>query len=52
MIIAGYQPLDKWLKDRKDKHLTGDELLHYQKIVVALDKTIRTQERIDEIIEL
>ena len=52
MIIAGYQPLDKWLKDRKDKHLTGDELLHYQKIVVALDRTIRTQERIDEIIEL
>ena len=36
----------------EDKHLTGDELLHYQKIVVALDKTIRTQERIDEIIEL
>lgn len=30
MVIAGYQPLDKWLKDRKDKHLTGDEILHYQ----------------------
>lgn len=52
MIIAGYQPLEKWLKDRKDKHLTGNEIIHYQKMVVALVKTIRTQEEIDEIIEL
>lgn len=52
MIIAGYQPLDKWLKDRKDKHLTGDELLHYQKIVVALCRTIEIQEKIDSILEL
>lgn len=52
MIIAGYQPLDKWLKDRKDKHLTGEEILHYQKVVVALVKTIRIQEKIDEIIEI
>lgn len=52
MVIAGYQPLDKWLKDRKDKHLTGDEILHYQKMVVALVNTIRTQEEIDRVIEL
>lgn len=52
MIIAGYQPLEKWLKDRKDKHLTSDEIIHYQKMIVALVKTIRTQEKIDEIIEL
>ncbi len=52
MIIAGYQPLDKWLKDRKDKHLTGEEIVHYQKMVVALVNTIRTQEEIDRFIEL
>ena len=52
MIIAGYKSLEKWLKDRKDKHLTGDEIIHFQKMVVALVKTIRTQEEIDEIIEL
>ena len=52
MVIAGYQPLDKWLKDRKDKHLTGEEIVHYQKMVVALVNTIRTQEEIDRIIEL
>ena len=52
MVIAGYQPLDKWLKDRKDKHLTGEEIMHYQKMVVALANTIKTQEEIDKIIEL
>ena len=52
MVIAGYQPLDKWLKDRKDKHLTGEEIMHYQKMVVALVNTIRTQEEIDRMIEL
>ena len=52
MIIAGYKSLEKWLKDRKDKHLTGDEIIHFQKMVVALVKTIRIQEEIDEIIEL
>ena len=52
MIIAGYKSLEKWLKDRKDKHLTGDEIIHFQKIVVALVETIRIQEEIDEIIEL
>lgn len=52
MIIAGYKSLEKWLKDRKDKHLTGDEIIHFQKMVVALVETIRIQEEIDEIIEL
>lgn len=52
MIIAGYQPLDKWLKDRKDKHLTGEEIQHYQQMIVALVQTIRMQEMIDEMIEL
>ncbi len=52
MIISGYQVLDKWLKDRKDKHLDSDDIRHYQKIVVALVKTIEVQEKIDNIIQL
>lgn len=36
LVISGYQPLDRWLKDRKNKHLTNDEIIHYQKIVKAL----------------
>lgn len=52
MIISGYQVLDKWLKDRKDKHLDSDDIRHYQKIVVALVKTIEVQEKIDNVIQL
>lgn len=46
--IGGYQVLEKWLKDRRDRVLTGDELLHYQKVVVALTNTIRLMDEIDE----
>ena len=52
LFISGYQPLDKWLKDRNGKELSGDDIRHYQKIVVALRKTIDIKEKIDEIIEL
>lgn len=52
MIISGYQVLDKWLKDRKDRHLDSEEIRHYQKIVVALVRTIEVQEKIDNIIQL
>jgi hypothetical protein len=29
--IGGYQPAQKWLKDRKDRKLEFDDILHYQK---------------------
>ena len=35
-FIGGYQPAQKWLKDRKDRKLEFDDILHYQKIIVAL----------------
>ena len=37
--IGGYQPAQKWLKDRKNKTLSIDDILHYQKIIVVLSKT-------------
>ncbi|MGH8480729.1 MAG: type ISP restriction/modification enzyme, partial [Gammaproteobacteria bacterium] len=50
--IGGYQVCEKWLKDRKGRTLTNDDLAHYRKIVVALAETIRLmQEEIDEVIE-
>jgi predicted helicase len=49
--IGGYQVCEKWLKDRKGRKLTIDEIDHYQKIVVALKETIRLMTEIDEIIE-
>ena len=36
-FIGGYQPAQKWLKDRKDKELSFEDILHYQKIIVATD---------------
>ncbi|MHB8411415.1 MAG: type ISP restriction/modification enzyme [Candidatus Acidiferrales bacterium] len=48
--IGGYQVCEKWLKDRKGRKLTSDDIDHYQKIVVALAETIRLMREIDEII--
>lgn len=47
--IGGYQPAQKWLKDRKDRTLDFEDILHYQKIIVALTETDRIMKVIDEI---
>lgn len=47
--IGGYQPAQKWLKDRKERKLEYDDILHYQKIVVALTETDRLMNEIDKI---
>ncbi|MBP7509517.1 MAG: N-6 DNA methylase [Prolixibacteraceae bacterium] len=47
--IGGYQPAQKWLKDRKDRKLEFDDILHYQKIIVALTETDRIMKEIDKI---
>jgi len=49
--IGGYQVCEKWLKDRKGRVLSEDDIAHYQKIVVALSETIRLMAEIDEVIE-
>jgi len=48
--IGGYQVLHKWLKDRKGRTLSYDDVTHYGKIVVALKETIRLMGEIDEVI--
>jgi very-short-patch-repair endonuclease len=47
--IGGYQPCQKWLKDLKDRELSFEDILHYQKIVVALSETDRIMKEIDTI---
>ncbi len=47
--IGGYQPAQKWLKDRKERTLEFEDILHYQKIIVALYKTAQIMQAIDEI---
>jgi len=47
--IGGYQPAQKWLKDRKERMLEFDDILHYQKIIVALSETDRLMKEIEKI---
>jgi len=47
--IGGYQVCHKWLKDRKGRTLTLEEIKHYCKVVTAIKKTIEIQKHIDDI---
>ena len=47
--FGGYQPAQKWLKDRKERKLEFDDIAHYQKIIVALTETDRLMKAIDTI---
>ena len=49
--IGGYQVCHKWLKDRKGRTLTFEDLHHYQKVIVALAETIRLMGEIDAVID-
>lgn len=49
--IGGYQVCEKWLKDRKSRILSTDDIAHYQKIIVALSETIRIMKEIDAVID-
>ena len=49
--IGGYQVCEKWLKDRKGRKLSKDDIEHYQRIVVALAETMRVMAEIDKVIE-
>jgi hypothetical protein len=46
--IGGYQPAQKWLKDRKGRPLNYDDILHYQRIITVLMETAEVMEEIDE----
>jgi len=49
--IGGYQVCEKWLKDRKGRTLTKQDIEHYHRIVVSLHETIRLMAEIDKIID-
>jgi len=49
--IGGYQVCHKWLKDRKGRFLTYDDLVHYQRVISALGRTIELMSDIDQVIE-
>ena len=45
--IGGYQPAQKWLKDRKGRELSFDDIMHYQKIIKILSETNRIMQTIE-----
>ncbi len=47
MHIGGYQVCEKWLKDRRGRTLTYEDLEHYCKVVTAINETIRLMAEID-----
>ena len=49
--LGGYPVCEKWLKDRKGRILSKEDIEHYHKIVVALSETIRLMKKIDGVIE-
>lgn len=44
--IGGYQPAQKWLKDRKGRTLVFDDIKHYLYIIHALAETIKLMQKI------
>jgi predicted helicase len=48
--VGGYQVCEKWLKDRKGRKLSYEDIRHYQRTVVALNETIRLMAEIDQVV--
>jgi hypothetical protein len=44
--VGGYQPVQKWLKDRQGQVLNFDDILHYQKMIKALTENARMMQEI------
>jgi predicted helicase len=47
--IGGHQPAQKWLKERNGHVLEYHDILHFQKIIVALNETLRLMSEIDKV---
>lgn len=49
--IGGYQVAQKWLKDRKGRTLSSEEVTHYAKVVSVIAETIKIQQSLDDLFE-
>ena len=50
-FIGGYQPAQKWLKDRKGMTLSFEDVKHYGRIIYVLQQTKRLMGDIDNIMK-
>lgn len=46
--IGGYKIGEKWLKERRSRKLTNEDIKHYQKVLAAAAETLHLSARIDE----
>ena len=49
LYIGGYQPAQKWLKDRMGQILSYDEIVHYQKMIISLTETSKIMNEISTV---
>ena len=47
--IGGYQVPDKYLKDRKGRELSLEEIEHYRRVAKAIEGTIEVQRKVEEV---
>ena len=47
--IGGYQVLNNWLKDRKNRNLSSEEINHFIRVIESIRKTIGIQKEIDKL---
>lgn len=50
--VGGYQVCEKWLKDRRARTLSDEDLAHYQRVLIALNETLRLMAETDRAIKL
>lgn len=48
-MMGSYQPAQKWLKDRKNKKMSADEIIHYEQMLYAIRQTLRIMKDIDAV---
>jgi hypothetical protein len=47
--IGGYQVAEKWLKDRKDRIVSSEEIATYANVITAIAETINIQDSLDDL---
>ena len=46
-IVGGYQPCHRWLRERKGRRLSEDDISHYKSIIGAIQITLKIMDEID-----
>ena len=50
-FVGSYQPMQKWLKDRRGRRLEDNEIARYMEIIRALERSSQVMKLIDNVVE-